>query len=92
MFSVKSWEQKESGYSKLSKLYVANVNNHDSGLYTCSMGKVRNATVFVSVYVQGTQTYKLISCLKLSLLLLLLQEKLLQPCSTGLSEGLLRQA
>ena len=47
--SVKSWVRKDSGLSKLSKLYVANVNRSDSGLYTCSLGRYGNATVFVSV-------------------------------------------
>ncbi|OXA53045.1 Leucine-rich repeats and immunoglobulin-like domains protein 1 [Folsomia candida] len=51
--SVKSWVQKESGFSKLSKLYVANVNSNDSGWYTCSMGRFGNATVYVSIYVHG---------------------------------------
>ncbi|CAG7825379.1 unnamed protein product [Allacma fusca] len=47
--SVKSWVRKDFGLSKLSKLYVANVNKSDSGLYTCSLGRYGNATVFVSV-------------------------------------------
>lgn len=47
--SVKSWVRKDFGRSKLSKLYVANVNRNDSGWYTCSMGRYGNATVFVSI-------------------------------------------